>query len=152
MPFRFSIFSTDDPNPDIALDTTNWMPDPINAAYDPRFEWTGRGVSIATFGGMIHQDTGLNIKDRKILIQGRDMSDALRAELETKYASVDTEWNFTDGLGEVFRVRFARDPRGFIAILDASLYAKGLFSSNPPPPKYTRYAYEILLLVVSQTV
>lgn len=152
MPFRFSIFSTDDPDPDKALDVTSWKPDPIEAQYDPRFEWVGRGAHVATLGGMVHQDTGLNIKDRKIFVGGRDMSNALRAELETKYVTVDTEWNFADGLGDVFRVRFARDPRGFIAILDAALYAKGIFTSNPPALKYVRYKYEITLLVISQTV
>ena len=152
MSFRFSIYSTDDPDPDVAVDVTSWKPDPIEAVYDPRFEWVGRGAHVATLGGMVHQDAGLNIKDRKILISGRDMSNALRSELETKYVTVDTEWNFTDGLGEVFRVRFAREPRGFNAILDAALYAKGIFSSNPPPIKYVRYHYEIILLVISQTV
>ncbi len=158
---RFAIYSTDNIDPALAADATFFDLDPEAGEYDPRFEWEARGAHIATLGGRIDQDYGFNIKDRKIRIKGEDMLEAVRIPLEIKHQKKDVEWNFTDGL-EVFRVRFSRQPRGFITTLNVPLYAEGVGLSDkspvlqstgfgdPPPPAYVRYSYEILLLVVSQ--
>jgi len=150
--FQFSIYSLDNVDPNLASDSTSWKPDPRTAEYDPRFEWTGRGSHTATLGGMDHQDYGLEIQDRKIRIAGQDFSEALRLELETKYEALDTEFHFTSGLGGVVRVRFSRVPRGFISVLNASLFAKGLFLNTIPAEQYRRYNYEIMLHVIAEVV
>lgn len=150
--FRFSIYSTDNLNPDLALDSTSWGPDPINGEYNDRHAWEGRGSHVRTLKGVKHQDQGLNIEDRQIRIAGSDFTDELRAEIQTKYEALDTVFNFTDGLGEVFNVRFSRRPRGFSPILNTPLWAKGIMLGFPPPPKYKRYGYEILLFVTAQVL
>ncbi len=152
MAFAFSIYSTDNSDPGIALDSTSWGPDPNSAEYDPEFEWAGRGSHTPTLGGVAHQDYGFNIADRKIRIKGTDMSQTLRDAIDAKNKQTDVQWNFTDGNGKVYRVRFSRVPRGFVAIKNEILYAKGLFKSNPPDAAYTRFTYEIILLVTSQIV
>jgi len=158
---RFAIYSTDNIDPNVAADATFFDLDPEAGEYDPRFDWEARGAHVPTLGGVAHQDYGFNIQDRKISIKGADMLEAVRTPLETKHRKTDTQWNFTDGL-EVYRVRFSRKPRGFFAALNVPLYAEGVGLSDkppalqstgfgdPPPPAYVRYAYEILLLVVSQ--
>lgn len=151
--FNFSIYSLDNVDPDLAVDSTSWKPDPRGAAeYDPRFQWEGRGAHTPTLGGMDHQDYGLEIQDRMIRIAGEDFTEALRLAIETKYEAVDTEFHFTSGLGGVVRVRFSRVPRGFTSLLDTSLFAKGIFVSPFPPESYRRYRYEILLHVISEVV
>ncbi len=150
--FRFSIYSTDNVNPDLAADKTSWGPDPISGEYDPTFEWEGRGSHVSTLKGRKHQDSGQNLKDRRIMITGTDFTNDLKNQLQTKYDAIDTEYHFTDGLGEVFLVRFSRVPRGWAAILNMPLYAKGILIENPPPEKYRRYSYEIMLWVLSQVV
>lgn len=150
--FSFNIYSIDNVDPDLAADLTRWGPDPISGLYDSTFEWEGRGSHIATLFGRKHQDSAPNIKDRKIMIGGSDFTVDLRDQIQTKYEALDTEYNFTDGLGEVFRVRFSRRPRGFTPVLNTPLYATGILIENPPPAKYRRYSYEIMLWIVSQLV
>lgn len=157
--FAFNIYSIDNVNPDLAADLTRWGPDPIAGEYDPEFEWEGRGSHTITLGGppgsvkgRKHQDSGLFIQDRRIMISGSDFTVGLRDEIQTKYEAVDTDFNFTDGLGEVFRVRFSRRPRGFSPLLNTPLYATGLLTGFPPPEKYRRYSYEIMLWVKDQLV
>lgn len=159
-PFRFSIFTTDSTDPDTALDVTNWFPDPISGEYDEFFETEGRGSHVVTLGGppgvakgRKHQDSGLFLLDRKIRIAGSDFTKVLRDEIQTKYEAVDTEFHFTDGEGEVFRVRFLRRPRGYHAVLNTPLFAIGILTSNPPASeKYRRYSYDIKMFVVAQPV
>jgi hypothetical protein len=152
MSFRFHIYSTDNTDPLLASDSTGWGLDPVEGEYDPRFEWGGRGSHIETLGGRFDQDYGFEITDRKIRIAGRDLSDLVRAALQTKYEAVDQDWHFTHGLGEVFKVRFSRNPLGFVTTLDAPLYARGLYIVSPPPPQYVRYRYVLFLRVVSQVI
>ena len=147
---RFAIYSTDDIDPDLAVDVTFFDLDPDAGEYDPRFDWEARGSHQETLGGRVDQDFGFNIKDRKIRIAGDDMLEEMRVPLEIKHHKVDQDWNFTDGL-EVFRVRFSRKPRGFVATLNVELHERrGLDISDPPPLAYVRYNYEIILLVDSQ--
>jgi hypothetical protein len=157
--FAFNIYNTDNTDPDLATGLTRWGPDPISGEYDPRFEWEGRGSHVITLGGppgvakgRKHQDSGLFIQDRKIRIAGSDMFEVLRSELQTKYEALDTEYHFTDGLGEVFKVRWSRRPRGFNAILNTPLYATGIMTGFPPSEKYRRFTYEVMLWIISQEV
>ncbi len=146
---RFAIYSTDNIDPALASDATFFDLDAEAGSYDPRFEWQPRGSHTPTLGGRIDQDYGFNIKDRKIKITGEDMLEEVRVPLEIKHQKKDSEWNFTDGL-EVFRVRFSRQPRGFVTSLKTDIYSQGQKISDPPPLAYVRYNYEILLLVTSQ--
>ena len=152
MGFSFNIYSTDNVDPDLASDLTRWGPDPVNGQYDPRAEQEGRGSHVATLKGRKHQDSGVNIEDRRIMIAGSDMRNDLRELILAQYEVTDAEYNFTDGLGEVFRVKFSRRPRGFNAVLNTPLYAVGIMIQNPPPEKYRRYTYEIQLWILSQLV
>ncbi len=146
---QFAIYSTDNIDPLLATDATFFVLDPDAGEYDPRFEWEARGSNQQTLGGRVDQDFGFNIKDRKIRIAGEDMLEEVRVPLEIKHQAVNQDFNFTDGL-EVFRVRFSRKPRGFIATLIVDLYKRGIVISDPPPLAYVRHSYEIILLVDSQ--
>lgn len=152
MGFAFSLYDTDNADPDLASNLTRWGPDPINGEYDPRAMQEGRGSHVATLKGRKHQDSGVNIEDRRIMIMGGDMDNALREEILAKYEVTDAEYNFTDGLGEVFRVRFSRRPRGFNAVINMPIYATGILIENPPAEKYRRYNYEVQLWILSQLV
>jgi len=152
MGFSFNIYNSDNVDPDLATGLVRWGPDPISGEYDPTFEWEGRGSHPATLFGRKHQDSGQNIKDKRIRIAGSDFTIDLRDQIQTKYDALDTEFNFTDGEGEVFRVRFSRRPRGYMTILNTPLFATGLLIENPPAAKYRRYSYEIMLWVTSQLV
>jgi hypothetical protein len=83
------------------------------------------------------------MQDRKIII--RD-TDALKQShvnaLQAKYATVDTDWYFTDGVN-VFKVRFW----DFRYWLNVKFWLQGLQISQPPPSKWVWYSYEITLLV-----
>jgi hypothetical protein len=152
---RFYLYSIDDPDPAQALDATEWGLDPIEGEYDPEFEWNGRGSDVATLGGRVIQDYGLNELDRKIRVSGRDLNDTLRAELEMKYVEPNTEWYFTarkaEGVGaDVWKVRFRRVPRGFSALIDGPTFAIGRMYQEPPDAGYERYRYELVLLVVEK--
>lgn len=161
--FGFAIYTTENVDPDLAADVTRWGADPINGEYDPRFMWEGRGSHVVTLGGppgsvkgRKHQDSGLFIQDRRIRIAGSDLPNVVREEIQTKYEVVDTEFNFTaegDGIGDVFRVRFSRRPRGFNAVLNTPLFAIGSMLGSPPPDeKYRRYNYEVILWIIDQLV
>jgi hypothetical protein len=86
------------------------------------------------------------------MIGGSDLPEDLRAQIQTQYEALDALYNYTDGLGDVFRVRFSRRPRGFNAVLNTPLYATGILIENPPPEKYRRYTYEVLLWIIAQLV
>jgi hypothetical protein len=149
---RFYLYSTDNTDPALAIDVTEWGLDPIEGEYDPEFEWDGRGASIATLGGRVNQDWGQNEKDRKIRVAGQDLNPSLRAALETKYNAIDAEWHFTARKaavtpGDVWLVNFRRSPRGFTAVLDGPTFAVGRMYGEPPDPGYERYRYELVLLV-----
>lgn len=150
----FAIYSTDalDPiDPTTATDFTYFDQDPMPPGageYDSMYEWAARGSHIPTLGGRVDQDYGLNEKDRKILIRDTDaLSDATVRALEKKFAARDTDWLFTDGM-DVFRVRFSRVPLGLKCWKNIHLWQVGRSISNPPPPQYVRYSYEILLHVL----
>jgi len=150
--FSFNIYNIDNLDPDLATGLTRWGPDPIDGEYDPTFEWQGRGSHVITLFGRKHQDSGQNITDRRIMIAGSDFTLDLRDQIQSKYEALDTEFNFTDGEGDVFRVRFSRRPRGYHAVLNMGIFAKGILIENPPPAKYRRYSYEIMLWIISQLV
>ncbi len=152
MGFAFSLYNTDDVDPDLATGLTRWGPDPLRGEYDPRAMQDGRGSHVATLKGRKHQDSGVNIEDRRIMIAGSDMGNDLREDILAKYEVTDAEFNFTDGLGEVFRVKFSRRPRGFNAVINMPLFATGIMIQNPPPEKYRRYTYEVQLWILSQLV
>ena len=159
----FSVYSTDNVDPDLATDSTSWDFDVWGQGqYDSRFEWEGRGVNTLTFGGRVDQHFGFNIKDRKIRISGADLTEDVRKALQIKYEA-DQEWNFTDGI-DVFRIRFSLKPSGFAAALDGTMLGKGirgfvnatiqdiyqnqtLLVSN-----FLKYRYNMLLRVNSQLV
>lgn len=152
---RFYLYATDDPDPAEASNVTEWGLDPIEGEYDSTFEWEGRGADIATLGGRIIQDYGLNEKDRKIRIAGRDLTPALRTALQSKYVAVDQEYHFTarpaeDQAGDVWKVQFRRIPMGFSAVLDGPMFAVGRMYQEPPPAGYERYRYEVVLLSVEK--
>ena len=147
---RFAIYSTDNIDPNVAVDATFFDLDVLNGGeYDPRYQWEPRGSSEPTLGGRNDQDYGFNIKDRKIRVTGKNMLEEARVPLEIKHQKIDGTWNFTDGL-EVWRVRFSRKPRGFVTKLNVSIYGDGMEISDPPPLAFVRHEYEILLLVDSQ--
>jgi hypothetical protein len=152
---RFYLYGTDNVNPTLATNVTEWALDPVEGEYDPTFEWEGRGADIATLGGRIIQDYGLNEKDRKIRLAGRDLTPALRAALQTKYAAVNQQYHFTarpaqGQASDVWKVQFRRVPLGFSAILDAPMFAVGRMYAEPAPDGYERYRYEMVLLVVAK--
>ena len=123
---RFYLYDTDNVDPALASDVTEWGLDPIDGQYDPQFEWDGRGTDVATLSGRVIQDYGLVEKDRKIRIAGHDLSAALKADIEAKFTTVDGQWNFTARAAagvasDVWTVQFRRVPRGFTAVLDSSV-------------------------------
>lgn len=149
---RLYLYATDNVDPALASNVTEWGVDPIEGEYDSTFEWAGRGAHIATLGGQVIQDYGLNEKDRKIRIAGRDLTPALRTALQTKYAAVNQEYHFTARpaavqASDVWKVQFRRVPMGFSAVLDAPMFAVGRMYAEPPPAGYERYRYEVVLLV-----
>ena len=152
---RLYLYGTDNVDPALASNVTEWGVDPVEGEYDSTFEWEGRGADIPTLGGRIIQDYGLNEKDRKIRIAGRDLTPALRTALQTKYAAVNQQYHFTarpaaGQASDVFRVHFRRSPMGFSAVLDATMFAIGRMYEEPPPAGYERYRYDIVLLVVQK--
>ena len=152
---RLYLYGTDNVNPTLASNVTEWAVDPVEGEYDSTFDWDGRGADIGTLGGRIIQDWGLNEKDRKIRIAGRDMTPALRTALQSKYAAVNQQYHFTarpaqGQASDVWKVRFRRVPMGFSAILDAPTFAVGRMYAEPAPDGYERYRYELVLLVVEK--
>ncbi len=159
----FSVYSTDNVDPTLAVDTTSWDFDVWGQGeYDPRFEWEGRGANILTFGGRVDQFYGFNLKDRKIRIAGIDLTEAIRKALQLKYET-DSEWNFTDGI-DVFRVRFSIKPSGFSAALNGLWLGQGIRgftkatiqeiyqSQTLLVSNFLKFKYTLLLRVVSQLV
>jgi hypothetical protein len=152
---RFYLFATDNIDPALASNVTEWGLDPMEGEYDPQFEWDGRGADVATLGGRVVQDYGLVEKDRKIRIAGRDLSAALKSAIESKFTTIDGQWNFTarksaGAPADVWRVQFRRVPRGFTSVLDGPFFAVGRMYAEPPDAGYERYTYEIVLLVVAK--
>jgi hypothetical protein len=162
---EFAIYSIDNLDPNLASNVTKWQFDKFTGRgeFDKRHEWEGRGVAVPTFGGVLVQDYGMHIEDRKIRVAGEEMTEAIREALQTKFETLDQDWNFTDGL-EVFRVRFRRNPRGFMAQLQGARYGQGFrgfpdsdvsefFQSQQLyPSKFVYFTYELVLLVRSQLV
>jgi hypothetical protein len=151
MPVHFAIYSTDgsDPtDPTTASDYTYFYGNPRHGEYDPDYDWDGRGSHIQTLGSVVHQDFGVNDKDRKIRIRDDDaIPESIRDELQLKYEEEDTEWHFTDGL-RVFRIVFSRRPRGFHAWLNMAKFDEGLQRGLSDPDEYCWYSYEMLLHVI----
>jgi len=152
---RLYIYATDNVDPALATNVTEWGVDPIEGEYDSTFEWDGRGTYVPTLGGHVIQDWGLNEKDRKIRIAGRDLTAALRTALQSKYAVVNQQYHFTarpaaGQASDVWKVHFRRSPMGFSAVLDAQMFQIGRMYAEPPPAGYERYRYEIVLLVVQK--
>jgi hypothetical protein len=152
---RLYLYATDNIDPALATNVTEWGVDPIDGEYDPQFEFDGRGANIATLGGRVIQDYGQVERDRKILIKGSDLTLALKTAIEAKYVTVEGQFNFTARKAaatpaDVWRVQFQRNPRGFSAVLDAARYGIGHMYVEPAHIDYERYTYEIVLLVVSK--
>jgi hypothetical protein len=152
---RLYLYATDNVDPALATNVTEWGLDPIEGEYDPQFEWDGRGADIATLGGRVIQDYGLVETDRKIKIAGRDLTQALKTAIESKFATVDGQWHFTARkaagvAADVWKVQFRRVPRGFTSVLDGPVFAVGRMYAEPPDSGYERYTYEIVLLVVQK--
>jgi hypothetical protein len=152
---RLYLYGTDNLDPNLAGNVTQWGVDPEDGEYDPEFEFAGRGANVATLGGRVLQDYGQVEVDRKIRIAGQDLSLALKNAIAAKYATVDGQFNFTarraaNVASDVWRVQFQRVPRGFSAVLRAAMYQVGRMYAEPAHDDYERYEYEIILLVVSK--
>jgi hypothetical protein len=152
---RLYLYATDNVDPALASSVTEWGVDPTEGEYDPQFEWDGRGADIATLGGRVIQDYGVVEQDRKIKIAGRDLTQALKTAIESKFTTVGGQWHFTarkaSGVAaDVWKVQFRRVPRGFTSVLDAPVFAVGRMYGEPPDSGYERYTYEIVLLVVQK--
>jgi hypothetical protein len=152
---RLYLYATDNVDPALATNVTEWGVDPTEGEYDPQFEWDGRGTDIATLGGRVIQDYGVVEQDRKIRIAGRDLTQALKTGIESKFTTVGGQWHFTarkaSGVAaDVWKVQFRRVPRGFTSVLDAPVFAVGRMYAEPPDSGYERYTYEIVLLVVQK--
>lgn len=145
---HFAIYSTDNTDPDLASDCTWFYQDPTHGEYDPEHGWEGRGSHLPTLSGVFHQDFGVDVKDCKILIRDDNaLTQPIKDALQAKYQAKGKQWHFTDGVN-VFLVIFSRSPRGFRAWCNMRMWGLGLQVSQPPPDRYVRYSYEILLHIV----
>ena len=125
------------------VDVTEFYQDPVGGQYDSRYEWERRGSIHMCLSGVIVQDFGYDMQDRKILISDEyAMRQAQVDALWAKCVQRNREWYFTDGV-HVFKVvfwRFTYDPHG-------SFWFQGLQHNQPPDNKWIWYSYEMTLLV-----
>ena len=149
MPGKFAIYSTE-VDATLTPATANPAPgtlivfdqDPLFASYDPDGAEQDRGTVIRTLGGVVVQDFGVVEQDGVITLSDTNaLNQATAAALKVAYATVDSQWLFTDGY-ECWKVQFSRNPRGFKTFRNilAAYHGTHLFS------------YEIRLLVVSKEI
>jgi hypothetical protein len=146
---KFHLFTTDkgssitpatlNPAPTTLIDLGE---DPIFGDYDPNAGAKGRGSRIATFGGVVDQDFGVNAKDAKIrlAVQDSPLAAATIAAIESACATVDGEYYFSDSVN-CWKVRFAR-PDGFRSW--RNLFWKANSKDS--------FSYELMLNIVSKDI
>jgi len=113
---KFAIFSTDkgatanpwglNPQPTTMIDLGE---DPLNGEFDVNAGVKGRGCRIATLGGAVDQDFGVNIKDQRIRIQVQDspIAAATLSAIDSAYSTVDGEYYLTDSVS-CWKVKFEK--------------------------------------------
>lgn len=142
----FSIYSTEAP-PTTTPETLS--PAPVTlitldqaslfGSYDPEAGAMGRGSQSQTLGGVVIQDFGACLQDRRITIsEDNALSQATVDGLRTISATVDGEYFFTDGF-DVWKVAFLR-PGGFRAWRNMLYAANGV----------TVYSYEMNFIVLEE--
>lgn len=146
----FAFYSTDiDPTTDpananpapatlVVLDQPPILGDGVYDLYGGEI---GRGSVVQTLGGVVVQDFGVHVSDRRISFSDSDaLSATVVTGLKAIHETVDGEYYFTDGFN-VWTIRFTR-PGGFV-------FRRNLFWAQHGQEIYS---YEINLIVVSQEI
>jgi hypothetical protein len=127
------------------VDVTEFYMDPLKGEYDPRHDWKRRGSILPCGSGVIYQDFGVDMQDRKILIRDTDaMKSSHVAAIDAKWMA-NQEWYFTDGV-HVFRVKiWDWHPWQNTGWLIKGLHAVGPGEEIPSDCDW--WSYELILLV-----
>lgn len=111
----------------------------LNGEYDNYGDYPGRGSVHRTLGGIIVQDFGVKVVDRRIKISGVDaLSESTVATIKMLHDVVGGQYFFSDGY-ERYLIQFSRDPSGF------------RFWLSYPYARFRKlYSYEINMIVLEK--